>query len=110
MKTNRAAFGARIDVTVKSDGGLRHIYRTVGYGSSFGGNPLRQHIGLGAAMRVTRIEVTWPTSKLVQHFSDVAVDAAYRLREGSASLAPVQYKRFQLPHPAQSDTLQKPHH
>jgi Flp pilus assembly protein TadD len=98
VKTNRAAFGARIDVTVRSGASLRHIYRTVGYGSSFGGNPLRQHIGLGKAARVSRIEVTWPTSKLVQTFSDITVDSAYHLREGSAVLTPMQYKRFQFPH------------
>ena len=103
MRTNRPAFGARIEVTVKSGEALRHIYRTVGYASSFGGNPLRQHIGLGRASRVSRVEVTWPTSQQVQKFSDVAVDAAYHLREGSPTLTPVQYKRFLFPHPAQTN-------
>jgi len=52
VKTNRAAFGARVNVTVKTGGGMRHVYRTVGYGSSFGGNPLRQHVGVGKAERI----------------------------------------------------------
>jgi len=98
VKTNRAAFGARVNVAVKTAGGARHIYRTVGYGSSFGGNPLRQHIGVGKAERISEIEVTWPTSKLVQKFHDLPVDRAYHLREGAAALTPVNYKTFQLRH------------
>jgi hypothetical protein len=98
VKTNRAAFGARVNVTVKAPTGLRHIYRTVGYGSSFGGNPLRQHIGVGKAERIAEIEVTWPTSKLVQRFHDLPVDHAFHVREGASTLAPVQYKSFHLRH------------
>jgi hypothetical protein len=96
VKTNRAAFGARVNVTVKTLTGLRHIYRTVGYGSSFGGNPLRQHIGVGKVDRVAEIEVAWPTSKLVQKFRDLPVDRVYRLREGASALTQVTYKSFHL--------------
>ncbi len=98
VRTNRAAFGTRVNVTVKTAGGVRHIYRTVGYGSSFGGNPLRQHIGVGKAEKISEIEVTWPTSKLVQKFHDLPVDRAFHLREGAAALTPVNYKTFQLRH------------
>jgi len=98
VKTNRAAFGARVSVTVKTAKGVRHIYRTVGYGSSFGGNPVRQHIGVGKAQRIAEVEVTWPTSKLVQTFRDLPVDHAYHLREGAGALAPVEYKKFHLRH------------
>jgi hypothetical protein len=98
VKTNRAAFGARVNVAVKTTAGVRHIYRTVGYGSSFGGNPLRQHIGVGKAQRIAEIEVAWPTSKLVQKFHDLPVDRAFHLREGAASLTSVQYETFRLRH------------
>jgi hypothetical protein len=98
VKTNRAAFGARVSVTVKTANSVRHIYRTVGYGSSFGGNPLRQHIGVGKAQGIAEVEVTWPTSKLVQTFRDLPVDHAYHLREGAGALAPVEYKKFHLRH------------
>src|SRR6204780_2252861 len=48
VKSNRAAVGAEIKVTVENDGGTpRSIYRTVGDTSSFGSNPMEQHIGLG---------------------------------------------------------------
>ncbi len=86
VKTNRSAFGARIQVTVQTPEGPRHIYRTVGYGSSFGGNPLRQHIGLGKTTKISEIEVVWPTSKLVQKFQNLEVDHSFRLREGTNAL------------------------
>lgn len=88
-KTNRAAFGARIHLTVRTQTGEREIWRTVGYGSSFGGNPLRQHIGIGEAVSVDRLEVLWPVSKTVQRFSNVAVDRSFHLREGDQRLAPM---------------------
>jgi ASPIC and UnbV/FG-GAP-like repeat len=96
LKTNRAAFGARVRVTVKTEGNVRQIYRTVGYRSSFGGNPLRQHIGVGKADRIAEIEVWWPTSNSIQTFRDVAVDRAFHVREGDPTLRSVQYKTFQL--------------
>ncbi len=98
VTTNRGAFGARIDVTAQTAAGLRHIYRTVGYGSSFGGNPIRQHIGLGDATAVTQIEVTWPTSQTVQKFGNVGMDAAYHIKEDSPGLTHVSYKKFELKH------------
>ncbi|MDP9038083.1 MAG: CRTAC1 family protein [Acidobacteriota bacterium] len=91
VRSNRAAFGARIDVAIKPSPALplRHIYRTVGFGSSFGGNPLRQHIGIGAATRVSSITVTWPTSGTVDRLHDIPADRTYKLREGDNSLTPL---------------------
>jgi hypothetical protein len=83
VKSNRAAFGARIEVIARQqDGSLRHLFRTVGYGSSFGGNPLRQHIGLGPANQPVEVFVTWPSAGQVDRFKGLAVDRSYRLREG----------------------------
>ena len=89
VTTNRPAFGARIDVTITESGHSRHIYRTVGYGSSFGGNPLRQHIGIGHAIVVDKIEVSWPTSKTIQRFQNIKADQTFRLREGTDALVPL---------------------
>ena len=86
VRSNRSAFGARIDVTINTSEGVRHIFRTVGYGSSFGGNPLRQHIGVGSATRVAQIKIIWPTSGKMQKFSNVAADRAYRIRENDQTL------------------------
>ncbi len=96
VKTNRSAIGARITITLDAPA-KRRIYRTVGYGSSFGGNPLRQHIGLGKATRIEAIEVYWPTSRTTQRFKDVPVDQAVHLREDQERLQPVSWKVFALP-------------
>ncbi len=89
VQTNHAAFGARIRVTVRGADGTRQIYRTAGYGSSFGGNPWQQHIGLGKNAAIQEIEVRWPTSGKVESFRNVKADRAYRLREGTGTLVPV---------------------
>jgi hypothetical protein len=87
VRSNRAAFGARIDVRVRAgDGSERHIYRTVGFGSSFGGNPLEQHIGLGMATEVEEVTVRWPATGMVDRVEMVQVNRRYRLREGSGTL------------------------
>jgi Flp pilus assembly protein TadD len=89
VRTNRAAFGARIDVMVVEGNKPRHIFRTVGYGSSFGGNPLEQHIGIGSAAAITQVEVTWPTSGTVDRIRNVRADQRYTLREGEGRLSPL---------------------
>jgi hypothetical protein len=105
VKANRSAVGARLDVAVREKGGsLRHIYRTVGYQSSFGGNPLRQHIGIGGAGGVEMLEVRWPASGLVQRFRGVSGDRAYRLREGG-ELRPAGYPRYRFPSTAKQAHL-----
>ena len=92
VQTNRLAFGARIDLSLHTPNNPdRHIFRTVGYGSSFGGNPLRQHIGLGSATEVASIVITWPTSHTIQRFTDLQADQTIYIREGDAQLRSVAY-------------------
>lgn len=87
VRSNRAAFGVRVEVVVKTRKGVaRRIERTVGFGSSFGGNPMEQHIGIGSATSVAEVTVTWPASGVVDHVRDVAVDHRYHLREGDGRL------------------------
>jgi hypothetical protein len=94
VRTNRAGIGARICVGIKTKRGARRIYRTVGYGSSFGGNPLRQHIGLADAVRVEFLDIYWPGSRTTQHFADLEVDQTILIREGeTAVITDSAYKR-----------------
>ncbi len=96
VKSNRAAIGARIRIIAETREGPREIHRTVSTGGSFRANPLRQEIGLGAALSIVEIRVTWPASGIVQTFRDVAPDGAYTIKEGEAALAPVTLKSFTL--------------
>ncbi len=77
VKSNRAAIGARITVTV----GGQEIHRTVSSGGSFGANPMEMHIGLGRAARIEEIAVWWPATNARQTFKDVAKNQFIEIAE-----------------------------
>ena len=82
VKSNRAAIGAQIKVTVQDDGGrAREIWRTVGATSSFGGNPMEQLIGLGHGARIMSLDVYWPASGSKQQFTDVSTGRYLEIHE-----------------------------
>ncbi len=100
-KTNRSALGARIRADLKgADGKARSIYRTIGNNGSFGGNSLVESIGLADATSVAKLTVTWPTSKTIQTFRDVAGDQAIEITEGSDSFKIVTHPPIALPRAA----------
>jgi hypothetical protein len=82
-QTNRAAIGARIKVVTAEEQPLT-VYRHVSSGSSFGANPLEQHIGLGKSDRVARLEIFWPTSGTTQIFRDIAINQGVEVTEFAA--------------------------
>src|SRR5690606_25190449 len=88
-RSNRAAIGARIRLDVRDSSGPRSIYRWVSSGGSLGANPLMQHIGIGRAERIERIEVYWPASDTRQEFDEVAVNQRLRVVEGRKTLEPL---------------------
>src|SRR5262249_2672275 len=96
VRSNRSAIGARIKVTVESEGGVRDIYATVSSGGSFGASTLQQVIGLGKASSIRSIEVRWPRTGEVQIFKDVGMDQIVRIREGEMAPIPVRVKRFSV--------------
>jgi hypothetical protein len=82
VKTNRAAIGARIKVTVEDvDRSSRSIYRVVSSGGSFGASPLEQHIGLGKANRIRALEIWWPASNARQTFYDLKPNQRFKIVE-----------------------------
>ena len=94
--SNRAAIGARIRVAVAAPEGEREIHVTVGAGGSFGGSSLQQEIGLGAATAIRSVAVTWPATGETAVYPDVALDRAYRVREGDAAMTPVTLEPLDL--------------
>ena len=82
VKSNRAAIGARIKVTVENEGrDARSIYRTVGNGGSFGASPLEQHIGLGKSARIVELEIWWPASNTRQRFAGLGKNQFVEITE-----------------------------
>jgi hypothetical protein len=86
--SNRGAVGALVRATA----GGRTLTRMVDGGNSFAAqSSARLHFGLGAATRLDRLTVRWPSGR-TQQFDDVAVDRIHQLREGGA-LAPFTARR-----------------
>lgn len=82
VKSNRAAIGAKIKLTLQGPGSKSAIrYREVSSGGSFGASPLIQHIGIGKATRIASIEVTWPTSRTRQEFNNVLPNQFIEIKE-----------------------------
>jgi hypothetical protein len=78
-RANRSAIGARVDVHL----GSRRLVDEVRSGGSFcSQNDLRIHVGLGAATRVDRIEITWP-GNATEVLDAVDADQLVVIREGS---------------------------
>ena len=101
-RSNRAAIGARLKVTVRGESGERVIYRRVSSGGSFGASPLRQEIGLGKADQIVRLEVKWPGSG-EQQFTKLPIQSLVTIREGqgdfeAAKLTPFRFIRNRESH------------
>jgi FG-GAP-like repeat/ASPIC and UnbV len=85
-QSNRAAIGTRIKVTFRENGIERSVYHDVNSGGSFGSNPLMQHIGIGTATLIDRIEIKWAVSNKVQVFENVQPGQNLKIKEGRATV------------------------
>jgi hypothetical protein len=85
-RSNRDGVGARVAIEA---GGRRWVSQRFGGGSYQSAGDPRLHFGLGAATRIDRLEVRWPSGRVDRH-EGLAVDRRYRLREGDAEPKPVR--------------------
>jgi hypothetical protein len=96
-RSNRAAIGARITITIENDGrGQRTVHRSVSSGGSFGASPLEQHVGLGRAARIRDVEIWWPASNTRQHFADLAPNQIVQITELSQTVSPIKRPHVRL--------------
>ncbi|MEO1086595.1 MAG: CRTAC1 family protein, partial [Acidobacteriota bacterium] len=72
------ALGAR--VRVEAGGRVQHLH--VSPGSAFGWKPLEQHVGLGGADSIDRLDVRWPGGH-TQTFENLPADVALDIVEGN---------------------------
>jgi hypothetical protein len=93
-ETNRSAIGARIKLSITENGKPRSIYRYVNSGASFGAGPLRQHVGLGSAEQIDKLEIYWPTSDSTQVFEELPANQTIVITEGSEAVESVTLKPF----------------
>jgi hypothetical protein len=101
-KSNRAAIGARIKATVENGTSVRDVYRTVGSGGSFGASPLEQHMGLGKAARIRKLEIWWPASGIRQNFSGVATNQVIEIQESAKDYRKIERRAVHLGGPARA--------
>ena len=76
-KSNRAAIGARVTVTV---GDLAQFDEVRGGGSYASQNDLRLHFGLGTNATMNLVEIAWPSGKK-ESFHDLPADVIYTVVE-----------------------------
>jgi hypothetical protein len=97
VKSNRSAVGAEIKVTVEDGNAApRSIYRTVGQTSSFGANPMEQNIGLGHDAHAITLDVWWPATGTRQHFTGVAKNQYFEIKEFATSYTRLERRPFRL--------------
>ncbi len=80
QKTNKLAIGARLKL-VTNGPSPQTIFRHISSGSSFGGNPMEQLIGIGNATSIDTLEIEWPTSKTKQIFHHVPIGRFIEITE-----------------------------
>jgi hypothetical protein len=57
---------------------------------------LRQHLGLGKATALKRLEIRWPKSGKVQTLRDLPIDCTIRVVEGQDGCARIELPRTRL--------------
>jgi len=92
--SNKAAIGARIKVTFKENDKERFVFRDVNSGGSFGSNPLCQHIGIGQATSIDRVEISWPVTGKTQLLRNIPIDANVKIIEGDTAFTTYRLARF----------------
>lgn len=100
-ESNTSAIGAKIIMTVSEKGNSRRIVRTVGTGSSFGGNSLQLEIGLSSADTIEEILIQWPNSKrTTSSFKNLKINSFIEITEGAELVRYLNYKSqpFKLSH------------
>lgn len=88
VQSNRDATGALVWVTVAGRRRVAEVRNGSSYAST---SDRRLHFGLGAAARIDKVEVRWPSGRH-QTFAGLAADTFYYLREGAVPLPDPEVK------------------
>jgi hypothetical protein len=104
---NRAAIGARVELSVQEDGKERKIYRTVSSGASFGANSLALEVGLRKAATINNVTVQWPCQGCPdQVFDGMEINHAYVLTQDQSTATTLEYSKVNQ----KKDVMQHEHH
>ena len=92
-KANRKAIGTRIELSFHENGKVRHVFRDVNSGGSFGSSPLRREIGIGQATVVDEVIVHWHGSDHTETFKNVKPNQFYKIVEGENQIKQIFLKK-----------------
>jgi hypothetical protein len=93
-KSNRMAIGARVKIVA---GGMTQTDEIHSGGSYLSQNDMRLHFGLGAATKVDRVEIRWP-SGTIDTLTNLDVDHFYSVLEGAGVVPPERIRPPSLNH------------
>jgi len=94
--SNKSAIGARIKLICTNKNGREVVFHhIVSTGGSFGSNSLQQEIGIGKAVAIKSIEVTWPNrAQTVETFTEIEINRFAKVIEDSGKLEYEDRKQF----------------
>jgi len=110
-KANKCAIGSKVKITVQNpDDSTRDIYLVVSDGGSFGVNSLQLETGLGKAIAIKQIEVTWQGPNTKQVFTDVPMNSFVKLTEGQNNFDIITTTPYKFTTEMPSDSTMMEHH
>jgi hypothetical protein len=87
-RSNRSAIGARVKVTVA---GRTQIDEVISGSSYYSQSDFRLHFGLGAAVNVDGVQVSWPSGSK-ESFEDIAANQLITIQEGKGILKKQKFR------------------
>ena len=95
---NRYGLGAKLKLTVMDGETRREIHLIAGGTGSFGSNPMEQHVGLGQATEILKLEISWPVlGGGVQVIRNLPADKTLRIRQKDGDWLVVEQSAPQMP-------------
>ncbi len=82
-QSNSFGIGSKIKLTFFDGKEKRMVYRRVNSGGSFGASSLVQHIGLGQATSINKLEIFWSGSNHLQTLYNLDINQFYEITETS---------------------------
>jgi len=102
ITVNKSAIGTKVKVSFRENGVLRHVYKWVNSGSSFGTNSLEVEVGIGKTKLIHSIEVWWSGQSKSFIYNNIAPNKFYLLKEGSdpviRDLKKIEFKKSKHHH------------
>jgi hypothetical protein len=109
-KANKCAIGSKVKLTVQNpDNSTRDIHLWVGDGGSFGVNSMQLETGIGKAIAIKQIEVTWQGPDTKQIFTDIPVNGFIKLTEGEDTFEKLAVNTYRLNTEMPSDSTMMHH-